>query len=67
MDTIEGHQTADTNITVVTEQSQDIIKEANPFAIFIMGIIGVFIFVLLYIAIMKMVAVINQRNKKTDR
>jgi Na+-transporting methylmalonyl-CoA/oxaloacetate decarboxylase gamma subunit len=67
MDTIEGLQTTDTNITMVTEQSQGIIKEANPFAIFVMGIAGVFIFVLLYIAIMKIVAVTSQRNKKTNR
>jgi translation elongation factor EF-1alpha len=64
MDTIEGFQTADTNITMLTEQSQDHIKEANPFAIFVMGITGVFIFVLLYMGIVKIVAAIN---KKIDR
>jgi hypothetical protein len=64
MDTIEVFQTVDTNITTVTEQLQATPKEVNPFAIFIMGIIGVFLFVFLYIAVVKIVAVISQRNKK---
>jgi flagellar biosynthesis/type III secretory pathway M-ring protein FliF/YscJ len=67
MDTIEVFQSADTHTTTVTEEAQANIKEANPIAIFVMGITGIFIFILFYIALVKVATAINQRIKKTDR
>ncbi|MDR1459099.1 MAG: hypothetical protein LBI60_02670 [Bacteroidales bacterium] len=64
MDTIGIYQKEDTGTVTIMEQPQATTKENNPFAIFVMGVIGVFIFILLYIAAMKLVTVVNKTNRK---
>jgi Na+-transporting methylmalonyl-CoA/oxaloacetate decarboxylase gamma subunit len=63
MDTSKAFE-IDTVVSTSTGQSQKIIKESNPFAIFGMGVAGVFIFVIFYIWIMKWVAVIINKKKE---
>jgi flagellar biosynthesis/type III secretory pathway M-ring protein FliF/YscJ len=67
MDTIGIVQRVDTGIITTMEQAQVETKENNSFSVFVMGIMGVFIFVLLYVSVVKVVAMVSQRNKKINR
>ena len=52
---------ADTTFAEVINQTSAAVKDTNPYAIFVMGLIGVFAFALLYMAIMKLVAVVDKK------
>ncbi len=55
---------ADTLLAAVANQASDEAKDPNAFAIFIMGVAGVFAFVLLYAVITRLAAVIIRKLNK---
>ena len=63
MDTIQALET-DTISAAFTEQPQPRGTEYSPFKIFKNGIIGVFTFVLLYVLIIKITAILTKKYKK---
>lgn len=60
MDTINT-KLADTSLVEVANKAQHASENPDPFAIFVMGVIGVFTFVLLYIVITKLAAIIIRK------
>lgn len=55
---------ADTSLAAVANQAFGEAKDPNSFAIFVMGVAGVFTFVLLYIVITKLSAIIIRKLNK---
>ncbi len=65
MDTIKVLE-IDTISGIIAEPSQPAAMDPNPFAIFVMGMVGIFGFVLLYMLIMKIANIIIKKNKKNE-
>ena len=57
----------DTVLSDTTKQTQDVLKEIDPFFVFIGGIALLLIFVLLYISAMKLFAIIDKRSQKNSQ
>ena len=54
----------DTVLSDTTEQAQAVLKDIDPFSVFYKGILLLLIFALLYMGVMKLVAVIDKRRNR---
>jgi hypothetical protein len=66
MDTVKIIE-IDTIAAKAAEQLPVIAEKPDPFAIFVMGVVGVVMFIVLYVVMMKIVSFIVNKNRKNKQ
>jgi flagellar biosynthesis/type III secretory pathway M-ring protein FliF/YscJ len=66
MDTVKIIE-IDTVAAKAAEQLAVIAEKPDPFAIFVMGMVGVIVFIVLYVVMMKIVSFIINKNRKNKQ